>query len=332
MKPKRPTDPIDFDMEFNPAIAAGKMPTNITGGIKPLSDFMELPCSKIVEYQNKQASDFRPWSDEKFQLLVDSIKRVGVIEPITVRPLSGAEDAYEILAGEHRWKGCKEAGLKTIPAHVLRDCGDEMASDVFSMTNVLRRDNSIRDKINGWWHYVQAIHYKRGADIQRLVDDGILKQEVIDEAKSGMRSVYRYARMHNLIDEFVDLADQKHLSLVAGEQLSFLTEKQQADLLPYKHSVNDKTKAEQLHKLAVGKLEGKVWGKTEIEEILFPSKKSNAFTLKNVTAQVGNLIRDKVPKEAYGEVEGVVARALDEFIQAHPEYQKPENREQERQA
>lgn len=325
MKPKRADDPISFDMEFDPAISAGKMPTNITGGIKPMSDFMEIPSNKIVEYQNKQASDFRPWPEEKFQLMVDSIKKVGIIEPITVRPLFGAEDTYEILAGEHRWKAGKEADLKTIPAHVLRECSDEMASHIFSMTNVLRRDNSIRDKINGWWHYVQAIHYKRDTEIQKLVDEGILKQEIINEAKSGMRSVYRYARMHNLIDELIDLADQKHLSLGAGEQLSYLTEKQQADLLPYKHSINDRTKAEQLHKLAVGKLDGKEWSKAEIEQILFPTKKTNAITLKTVTTQVGNLIRDKLPKTAYGEVEGIVAKALDEFIKDHPEYQKPEN-------
>jgi len=326
-KPKGVNDPIDdFDLDFNPATAAAKLPSDITGGISQLSDFMEIPCSKIVEYQAKKESDFKPWPEERFNLLVASIRKNGVIEPVTVRPLPGSNGIFEMLAGEHRWKASMAAGKTSVPAHVMRFCSDESAADIFSITNVLRRENSLIDKVNGWWHYTQASRYKRGEAIEQMISEGILSQDIVDEAKAGMRQVYRYARMHNLIEELLDLADQKHLSVVAGEQLSYLTEEQQQDLLPYKHSLNDKTKAELLHKLADGSLEEKTWCKEEIEAILFPTDKPQVISLKQVSTQVSGIIRDRLPKSAYGQAAEIIGEALDAYLAAHPEYKKPEKK------
>lgn len=323
-KPKRLTakDPIEFDWGFDPAAAASKLPSDITGGIQPLSDFMEIPVDRIVEYQNKKESDFKPWPEERFLMLVNSIAKNGVIEPVTVRPLPTDPSKYEMLAGEHRWKASMACKKKRIPAHVLRDCSDEQASDIFSITNVLRRDNSLRDRVNGWWHYTQAIRYKRQEELEQLITEGIISADVAEEAKSGMRQIYRYARMHNLIDELLDLADQKHLSVAAGEQLSYLTPEQQQSLLVYKHMLNDKVKATMLHKLAAGELEGKNWCQSSIEEILFPKEKNSPITIKQVSTKIGLLIQERIPKSYYNQAAEIVEKALDAFLEQHPEYKK----------
>lgn len=56
--------------------------------------------------------------------LVASIREVGVLQPIVVRPIAGQPDKYELIMGERRLRATKELGLDTIPA-VIKDTADE---------------------------------------------------------------------------------------------------------------------------------------------------------------------------------------------------------------
>jgi len=69
--------------------------------------------------------------------LSDSIKQIGVIQPITLR--QKADGAYEIIAGERRWHAAKAAGLKTIPAYV-RTVSDEHMMEMALVENIQRED------------------------------------------------------------------------------------------------------------------------------------------------------------------------------------------------
>ena len=358
MRPKRANDDIgEFDLGFDPSISAGKMPTDVTGGMEALSDFMTIPCDKLVPYQSKKDSDFQPLSDEKFQMLLESVKENGVIEPVIVRPLKNDKERFELLAGEHRWKASRAAGFKTIPAHVMRKCDDKTAADIFAITNLVRRENSIRDKINGWWHYTQAIHYKRGGQIQQMLNEGIISPEVHQEAKASMRQVYRYANLHRLIEELLEMVDAKKLSIVSAEQLSYLTEPQQRDLLAYKPYLNSPTKAKALKALsqgeaiavidtsgasgaegdsveigpdgepvengendgASGKRNVEVWSIQAVEAILLPKSRPSS-TLQSVTHTISEMLRRKLNRSSYSVAPQVLEKALDAFLKEHPEY------------
>ena len=48
----------EFDGDFNAAVAIGRMPTNLAGGLNPMTEYIEIPCKNIVEFQNKNDSDF----------------------------------------------------------------------------------------------------------------------------------------------------------------------------------------------------------------------------------------------------------------------------------
>ena len=61
---------------------------------------------------------------EALDELVASIREVGVLQPIVVRPIPGERDKYELIMGERRLRASKEAGLDTIPA-VIKDTADE---------------------------------------------------------------------------------------------------------------------------------------------------------------------------------------------------------------
>ena len=311
-----------FDGDFDSAVVLSRMPTNITGILNPMSEYAEIPCKNIVAYQNKRDSDFREWPAEEFQALVESVKANGVIEAVIVRPLKDTPGTYEMLAGEHRWKASKAAELPTIPARILAKCDDEKAECIFSITNVLRRTNSIRDRVNGWWHYVEAIRYKRTDSIDAMVEEGIISPQIVMEANKGMRTVYKYARLHDLIDELLTMVDQKHIGIEAGNELAALSVSQQTDLLPFKHNLNKAAKVSQLKQLAQGKIEGMEWNEESIKSILFSEKQTKATTLKDVATRVKTIVSERMVQSAYADVENIVIQAIDTYLEEHPEKRK----------
>jgi ParB family chromosome partitioning protein len=66
----------------------------------------------------------KSFDDNALQILADSIREHGVIQPIVVRELGVMDDNYEIIAGERRWRAAKMAGLDEIPAVIMT--GDEL--------------------------------------------------------------------------------------------------------------------------------------------------------------------------------------------------------------
>lgn len=75
--------------------------------------------------------------------LADSIKQVGVLEPIIVRPLNG--DVYEIVIGERRFRAAQQAGLDKIPA-IIKDYSDEEVMEINLIENVQREELSAVEK------------------------------------------------------------------------------------------------------------------------------------------------------------------------------------------
>ncbi len=84
----------------------------------------------------------KEFRDHEFQELVTSVREFGVLQPIVVRPRSGAlagEPQYELVMGERRLRASKAAGLDTIPA-VVRDTADEVMLRDALLENLHRAD------------------------------------------------------------------------------------------------------------------------------------------------------------------------------------------------
>ena len=99
----KPND-SDFELQesrFNAATAVAKLPADIRGGKESLNDFMNLPVSILVPFGLKDNSDFTRPSGSFYEGFVASVKEMGIIEVITVRPKPDGQ--YEILSGETRW-------------------------------------------------------------------------------------------------------------------------------------------------------------------------------------------------------------------------------------
>jgi ParB family chromosome partitioning protein len=73
---------------------------------------------------------------EDIQTLANTIKEVGLLQPISVRKKG---KTYQIISGERRWRACQFAGLKEIPA-ILRDVSDSQLMMESLIENVHRKD------------------------------------------------------------------------------------------------------------------------------------------------------------------------------------------------
>lgn len=298
---------------------------NIAGGSTALTGYLSIPCSSLQPFSLQKDSDFKQLSEEKFQDLVASIKMQGVIEAITVRPLPDDPERYEIISGHHRWRASKEAGNATVPAHVLQNCTDDEAIAIFTITNLMRRDNSIMDLVNGWWHYLKVTKYKKEDDIQQMILDGIITAEVVELAKKNNRTMRRYAKLHDLSDALLLLVDQKNLGIFAGEQLAYISLEKQEQLLPYKRVINDFEKAKKLRALAEGRYKNPdaddeilEWNDTNIQRILFPSD-SKTDSLHPFNKKIAGVIRKHLPPSMYGKSPEIIDAALELYKKTHPE-------------
>ena len=94
----------------------------------------EIEISLIEANPNQPRREF---SQESLQELADSIKELGIIQPITLRKI--AEDKYQIIAGERRFRASQLAGRTTIPAYILK-ADEEETMEMALIENIQRED------------------------------------------------------------------------------------------------------------------------------------------------------------------------------------------------
>jgi len=121
----------------------------------PGAHFAELPVASIIPNPRQPRTVF---DEEALIELTSSIREVGVLQPIVVRPagVDGAGAAqYELIMGERRWRATHEAGLDTIPA-IVRETDDE---------------DLLRDALLENLHRSQLNALEEAAAYQQLLDD-----------------------------------------------------------------------------------------------------------------------------------------------------------------
>src|SRR6201985_899331 len=103
----------------------------------------------------------RAFSDAELGELADSIRQHGVIQPIVVRPVKGAQDRFEIIAGERRWRASQIAGLHEVPI-VPVDVSDSDALEIAIIENVQRENLNPMEEAQGY--HALAGEFKRSQD------------------------------------------------------------------------------------------------------------------------------------------------------------------------
>src|SRR4051812_14177229 len=91
----------------------------------------------------------RTFPESELAELAASIQQRGIIQPILVRAVRGANDAYEIIAGERRWRAAQRAGLHDVPVVVI-EATDEQSLELAIIENVQRADLNALEEATGY--------------------------------------------------------------------------------------------------------------------------------------------------------------------------------------
>src|SRR6478735_5331455 len=109
----------------------------------------------------------RAFADAELEELAASVRERGIIQPILVRPLRGASDEFEIIAGERRWRAAQRAGLHEVPVVVL-EATDAEALQLAIIENVQRADLNALEEAEGYHALMEEFHNSQ-EDIARIV-------------------------------------------------------------------------------------------------------------------------------------------------------------------
>jgi ParB family transcriptional regulator, chromosome partitioning protein len=121
-----------------------------------------------IEFLRPNPRNPRKLFDEaELDELAASIKERGIIQPVIVRAISGVADAYEIIAGERRWRAAQRAGLHEIPVLIV-EAGDREALEIAIVENVQRADLNALEEAAGYAK-LGADHGYSHSDIARVV-------------------------------------------------------------------------------------------------------------------------------------------------------------------
>jgi ParB family chromosome partitioning protein len=110
-----PARPTGDGADAAPSGAAAESAPAVVGG----AYFAEVPLDSITPNPRQPRVVFE---EEALAELVHSLREVGLLQPVVVRPLG--EDRYELIMGERRWRAAREAGFTAIPA-IVRATGDD---------------------------------------------------------------------------------------------------------------------------------------------------------------------------------------------------------------
>jgi len=156
-------------------------------------ELRQLPLDVIQpgRYQPRSVFD-----EDRLAELADSIRAQGVVQPIVVRPI--AENQFELIAGERRWRAAQMAGIDEIPA-VVRDVADEDSVAMALIENIQREDLNPLEEATA---------------LRRLIDDFKMTHQAAADAVGRSRTaVSNLLRLLELMQEVKDMIDMRLIEM-----------------------------------------------------------------------------------------------------------------------
>ena len=183
-----------------------------------------IPVNKLHGFENHP---FKVLDNAEMNTLIESIQHLGIITPLTVRPLENTEDEYEVISGHRRLHAAVKAGLESVPAFIFAVNRDEAA--IMLVDNNLHREHILpSEKAFAYKLKMDALNHQ-GAS--RQVGEKWSVEQIAESANESERQVHRYIRLTNLIPELLDMMDEGKIALSVGVELSFLDDERQYDVL-----------------------------------------------------------------------------------------------------
>ncbi len=178
---------------------------------KPMGETAEIDIDRIVPNPTQPRKEF---DEEALDELAESIRQLGVIQPVTVKKSDNGK--YIIISGERRWRAAQRADLRTLPAYI-REVDDENLHAMALVENIQRQD-------------LNAIEIALG--LQRLIEECHLTQEALSQKVGKNRSsVANYLRLLKLPDELQLALKEGLVSMGHAKAIAGLPEREQLRML-----------------------------------------------------------------------------------------------------
>lgn len=213
----------------------------------------EMPLSDLHPFEGHP---FKVLDDELMEQTVESIKQIGVVSPLIVRP--DPEGGFEILSGHRRLHAAQLAGLETVPV-IVKEMDDD-AAIIFMVDSNLQRENilpserafSYKMKLEAMKHQGERGDLTSGQVGQKSI--GTVSRDIVaEQAGDSSRNVQRFIRLTNLIPEILDMVDEKKIAFNPAVELSYLKMSEQKEFLEamdYAQASPSLSQAQRLKKLS----------------------------------------------------------------------------------
>ena len=209
-----------------------------------------MPLSDLHPFEGHP---FKVLDDELMEQTVESIKQIGVVSPLIVRP--DPEGGFEILSGHRRLHAAQLAGLEAVPV-IVKEMDDD-AAIIFMVDSNLQRENILpSERAFSYKMKLEAMkHQGERGDLTsaQVGPKSWAAQVVAEEAGDSKSQVKRFIRLTNLIPEILDMVDEKKIAFNPAVELSYLKPSEQKEFLEamdYAQASPSLSQAQRLKKLS----------------------------------------------------------------------------------
>lgn len=254
---------------------------------------LDIEISQIDDFEDHP---FKVKDDEEMENLMESIATYGVLTPVIIREKG---DRYEMVSGHRRKHACERLGMETIPA-VVKELTREEAIIAMTDSNIQRENILPSEK--AWAYKMKMDALKHQGKTLGPLGPKWSATKISTENNESETQVKRYIRLTNLIPRLLQLVDEGKVAFRPAVEISYLTEKQQSDLLETMESADCTPSLAQAIKFKElsrdNKLDKETMSATlaqpkanQKEKITFRREELDKFFPKNVTE---NDIRTKI--------------------------------------
>ena len=184
----------------------------------------QIPIDELYPFKDHP---FKVLDDEAMQRTVESIKQLGVTNPLIARPRP--DGGYEIISGHRRQHAAQLARLKTLPV-IVRDMSDDAAVLLMVDSNLQREQILPSERAFAYKMKLDALK-RQGARSDLTSSQVGMKSQTLDwvgkELNESRNQVHRYIRLTYLISPILQMVDESRMAFNPAVEISYMTPEHQ---------------------------------------------------------------------------------------------------------
>lgn len=256
---------------------------------------IQIEIERLITFKDHP---FKVQEDEDMKMLIESIEKYGILNPLIVRPLK--EGVYEIVSGHRRRYAAEKLGYRKVPV-IIRVMRDEESVIAMVDANLQRESISFSEKAFAYKMKNDAMKRVRGRKKSGQIDDNLLGKRTIEiiaeESGESYKQIQRYIKVTALHPKLLEMLDKGEISFNPAVEISNLKMKEQENFIEamdYAQSVPSLSQAQRIKalsksgKLTLEKMQDILSEikKGEITRVTFTNEQLHRYFPDNYTPQM----------------------------------------------